>query len=59
MRTGLDAVMSSSKSSMAYFICGLNFKYLNNFFVFSLLGIFLSASIAFSSLYFEKEVKEI
>ena len=39
---------------MAYFTCGLNFKYFNNFFVFSLLGISLSASIAFFSLYFEK-----
>lgn len=54
MRTGLDAVISSSKSSMAYFTCGLNFKYFNNFFIFSLLGISLSASIAFLSLYFEK-----
>lgn len=57
MRTGLDAVISSSKSSMAYFTCGLNFKYLNNLFIFSLLGISLSATIAFLSLYFEKRSK--
>ena len=57
MRTSLDAVISSSKSSMAYFTCGLNFKYLNNLFIFSLLGISLSASIAFLSLYFEKRSK--
>ena len=57
MGTNLKSIINSSKSSIAYYQCGLNFRYQSNLLFACLLGLSLSFLIYFFNLYFFKRQK--